>query len=1257
MVKKIIFTGVTLFLLLAYAYAQQTPNGVELSKFIPTSPEAASLGKYGDIGVSYYTGSPSIGIPLYDIKARDITVPISLSYNATGIKVEEVGSRVGMGWSLNAGGVITRNVRGRPDDLYRGYIDGTNATDRLLAADVTNVPGYMTAIEASKSIIDAEPDLFYINAGGVNAKFFFDQTGGIHILPDQKLKITYTLTNNEKGITSFSVLTNEGFTYTFGGLTNDGRKIYEDQNMPEFSGGTVGSNTEAWVITAWYLSSIKSPLGEKVDFDYYSRHYEFEIITTVNKYHFLDMEMEAIPGGDFTYGNNDCPIDFLFPCALNYESMYSEVCPTEKVPKDNVLRKTSKYDVLNLKSISFYNGRVEFHEFEQRQDQPGLYSLAAINVFNSNNYPIKNFKFSYDYSSRRLMLKKVEEGQAGIQEDGTPIIPKEYILDYYTGELPADRNSYSRDHWGYFNGEGNTTLVPEMTYKFPKNHPDNGTYDEVYLPGAKRGPNFTYGKIANLQKITYPTGGSSTFEYEPNTQSNKKHEYSVLKAMKSYNTNISNEANELDANGNPLFIFQQHFSVYNALLKSTKIDVVANGLSNGTAGLNRRGIVERKDAQGNYTIVVAYITQATPHIILTNGDYRLRIDEGGINNNPPLFLCRLQWSNDTEEFYAGGLRIKRIINEDPFSPTKKIVKRYEYKLDNSTLSSGFTQDIFNYSYEMKDRYKYGCVSGGPGDGSYLIKYLIRTSTSNYPMFQTEGSSIGYAKVTEYNGENGEAGKNDFYFTSQERFQDVQHLDLPFAPADNQDFLRGKLHKSQVYRKEASGFSLLSESLSTQAMDNSYSGKAAKVGFNPRVIQRPNPDFKPLGDGVNVQEYKVNTAHVYNQSNKTIEYDPSNPGLSMTNESEVLATSPINYLPTHTLAKVNNGQEVYQYITYVKDLITQEDVTFTAAGDLETAGLLRLRLNDNTIAPVEIIMVKKLDDGLLYVMDATLNIYNPFVNELEAVYKIEAKIPIPFDQFKRCYMQSPGRDMPLEFRYDSRYVKKIAMNVYDAKGNVLEQRKENDLTQLYVWDYQQTLPTAMVVFPRVKLPNPIPYNGRAIEYPAYKPWVAYTSFETAEGGNWEGINEAEINITNAASAVTGKGTYFISNPLVFNNLLDNEVYYVTVWVKDDGNASNISVNEASGELLAKRNGWNLMRFEIKSATSASVMGKCEIDELRLYPKEGRISTYTYEPLLGVTSTCDENNNVTYYEYDINGRLRLLRDKDRNIIKMLDYQLKK
>ncbi len=116
MLKRIIVIVLASFVA-ACSFAQGgSIADVQTPKLVPPSPDAAALGKYGAIPVDKSTGIPQISIPLYEIKTPRFTLPISLSYHASGIKVDEIASWVGIGWALNAGGVITRSIVGSPDE-------------------------------------------------------------------------------------------------------------------------------------------------------------------------------------------------------------------------------------------------------------------------------------------------------------------------------------------------------------------------------------------------------------------------------------------------------------------------------------------------------------------------------------------------------------------------------------------------------------------------------------------------------------------------------------------------------------------------------------------------------------------------------------------------------------------------------------------------------------------------------------------------------------------------------------------------------------------------------------------------------------------------------------------------------------------------------------------------------------------------------------------------------------------------------------
>ena len=56
--------------------ATANTNNPYVPNNIPPSANAASLGKYGDSPVSYYTGLASTGVQLYTIVSKDLSLPL-----------------------------------------------------------------------------------------------------------------------------------------------------------------------------------------------------------------------------------------------------------------------------------------------------------------------------------------------------------------------------------------------------------------------------------------------------------------------------------------------------------------------------------------------------------------------------------------------------------------------------------------------------------------------------------------------------------------------------------------------------------------------------------------------------------------------------------------------------------------------------------------------------------------------------------------------------------------------------------------------------------------------------------------------------------------------------------------------------------------------------------------------------------------------------------------------------------------------------
>lgn len=109
----------TILIVAALALALPQPSRAQMSAGNePRRPSADAweFMKYGEIHPSLYTGTLSLSIPFYTYKDPDFELPISFDYATTGHIPNVVSGILGPDWTLNLGGVITREVRGLPDD-------------------------------------------------------------------------------------------------------------------------------------------------------------------------------------------------------------------------------------------------------------------------------------------------------------------------------------------------------------------------------------------------------------------------------------------------------------------------------------------------------------------------------------------------------------------------------------------------------------------------------------------------------------------------------------------------------------------------------------------------------------------------------------------------------------------------------------------------------------------------------------------------------------------------------------------------------------------------------------------------------------------------------------------------------------------------------------------------------------------------------------------------------------------------------------
>jgi Domain of unknown function (DUF6443) len=442
-----------------------TPQGI-VPKIIPPSPEASSLAKYAEWPVSLSTGTPNISLPLYQFSKGEIAINIGLSYHASGIRMDEMANWTGLGWTLNAGGAITRTLRGRPDDdKTRGFLDYTS--NKTIAT--LNDANYL---DISDGCYETQPDLFNLNINGITAQICFDwNSNPLVYSSSSKLIISYIRNPTTGYITSWEIIDDKGLVYTFADIETS------NNTGPGVTGCSFFNN----YTSAWYISSIRDMNNDhQIDFIYDT--YGFQTKNTSHTY-------------KYGVGTN------LFPCLAV-----------------NTLSTTTSLNAINgkrIKEIHSNDGteNVYFNKsITDRLDTGGL-NLAGgvpsnfkyldnVEIRDLNNKNVKSYTFDYEnLINSRLVLLGVQP-----KENNQNASPP-YLFEY-NARMP-EVGGFGQDHWGFNNGAINPHLIP---YASGESFYFLNNYGLV-----NREPSEAFMLKGIINKIKYPTGGTSVFEFEANT--------------------------------------------------------------------------------------------------------------------------------------------------------------------------------------------------------------------------------------------------------------------------------------------------------------------------------------------------------------------------------------------------------------------------------------------------------------------------------------------------------------------------------------------------------------------------------------------------------------------------------------------------------------------------------------------------------------------------------------------------------------------
>ena len=744
---KVYILSITLVFLHAFDSYSQGDYSSSVSGAVPPTAAAMSYGKLANVPVDLSTGTTAVNIPIASLSDGPLSHNVSVSFHTGGIRVSELAGDIGLGWHLNAGGIVSREVRGLPDDHVDGYLN----TGQSL--NITNNNHWE---DVGDGLRDGEPDLFSYSVAGLTGKFMFDELGEIFHIPASDVKIDAVYYNQTQRIRSFTLTLTDGTKAHLGDVAGVNTGGYEVATTYRHI-----ANNESH-IESWHLKRIESfDEMHKIDFSYQRNWYRHKVIQ--------DCVTVAATTGSSPQIVSDCDYDII---DIKVTTLYLDKIKTSTQEVD--------FGVFNRSDLLSYNSAPK-------------YAYNYVDVKNGNFCVRYDFvqDYYYDTSSAvsRLRLKEIKKlsCQAGYSES-----EPSHKFEYYgftnatTGNsIFPKTNSFSIDHWGFYNGKPNGSLIPpSIEYNDQGSSISHGTAD--------RDSDFFYMKYGALKRVTYPTGGYTEFTYEaneyPSPGTTITSLFNQLTTCSSLHTTscCGNKENTTTVSLSQEMIDNGELELrYNRPTSSTcaTIDYKYVGVSIFDVTANRAigstGFNPTNNSGSSFAMFIDLTDLELYNDFIAGNTYEFEVDSW---NAKGTLLGR--YTPDYENKEIGGLRLQKILTHDGVSPlTENIIRTFEYNdFENADKSSGI---LFNEP-------DYALKPSNVGGGHDII---IFSSNSTSVMSNAEGYHMNYSHAEEMHNGNGKI----VYFFNTEDYASNHFSVYPPKPAY---YLakNGTLEKSEVWRE-------------------------------------------------------------------------------------------------------------------------------------------------------------------------------------------------------------------------------------------------------------------------------------------------------------------------------------------------------------------------------------------------------------------------------------------------------------------------
>lgn len=721
--------------------------------------------------------------------------------------------------------------------------------------------------------------------------------------------------------------------------------------------------------------------------------------------------------------------------------------------------------------------------------------------------------------------------------------------------------------------------------------------------GANREPNGN-AIAGTLSTIIEPSGGKTLYTFENNDiyrTYNIEPQYRFLNCKNATSTSITLDHVAASSDTFHLMFpdFSAYFGEYPFSGASKLICSVTNTTGTITYAADSIGLAEMFD-EGSKNIVFSNIP---------DGSYlfKTQLSSGSTVTSHSLMVS-LSWNNQVpvtvNKIKTGGIRIKQIAHYDPVTNRTDTISTYKYELPNGR-SSGFLGVSPVYQHPYMETYIEGADVGS-------VNYTAISAQPVNNMNYIQGSPVGYSRVEVYKGSlANNLGKQVYeYTTLQDAGASVHPEVFPYTPTTQRDWALGLAKKITVY--DSAG-TVIQETVNTYNTINiayiDTAFKSLKLGLLSTIYYHDGP--------TTIAKYNNYVGGYYFPESGRSDLVSSTQTFYYPDNSKLEKIQQVEYDSNYNTVKITSSYNKTQNLFQERRIYYPYNYTIGGAiGALKDSGIFVAVSTEDWILGDN-------NPRLLNISVTNFDVTAGGVIRPTELYELKSKSPVSQSIIGTFNSSLLVRNSAL--------IQKIQeFVVYDSSGNCLEIKKsKSQQSETCITDYAKQFIVAKVS------------NAKFID-------VAYTSFESDGSGNWSIPSTDRILTT----AITGKKSYDLTNGAITKSGLNSSLTYIISYWKLSG--ASVSITNASNtELIAEQRGWQLYTLTVTGIASVTVSGSGTIDELRLYPKDANMSTSTYEPTVGVTSTCDANNTINYYEYDNVNRVVLLRDKDYNIVKKYEY----